>query len=37
MDHEKEIIRELSLKISMHEYARDRLYEIYGRNNAWKV
>ena len=37
MDHEKEIIRELSLKISMHEYARDRLYEIYGRNDAWKV
>ena len=37
MDHEKEIIRELSLKISMHEYARDRLYAIYGRNDAWKV
>ena len=37
MDHEKEIIRELSLKISMHEEARDYLYRIYGRNDVWKV
>lgn len=37
MKHEEEIIRELNLKIGMHEEARDYLYRMYGRNDTWKV
>ena len=35
--HEEQIIRELNLKIGMHEEARDYLYRMYGRNDTWKV
>ena len=37
MKHEEEIIRDLSLKVSIHEENRDYLYRMYGRNDAWMM
>lgn len=37
MKHEEDIIRDLNMKIVIHEEARDYLYRMYGRNDAWKV
>ncbi len=37
MDHENEVINDLGLRVRMHEEARDHLYRMYGRNDAWKV
>lgn len=37
MKYEEDIIRDLNLKIGIHEEVRDYLYRMYGRNDAWKV
>lgn len=36
MKHEDEIIYDLGYKKMIHEEARDYLYRMYGRNDAWK-
>lgn len=37
MKYEEDIIRDLNRIIGMHEEARDYLYRMYGRNDAWNV